>query len=408
MFKKKSKVLFAAALLSTLYVIYLLVYFGGHLDTSDEVELVAGAIASAIVAPHIFFIVLGSIFNWIGFFTRKPWAALVGAIFYCVAAGVLLLYIVNTAPLIILGFIGYSNQKKLNEIEDNEPEIDESAKKTEEVQDNSMSKVNLVFSWIISVFLFVFGFICLEEYFSTGVMLIVGSLIFIPPLTIKIFPNKNIPLWRKILAAIIIFVAAITVGIFEEDRLNNVNNNYSSAFPQDDNQSIIHEEDNDNTTTRTTSTTKPQNQSTKAPETVSQSNAVRSAKNYINVMPFSKLGLISQLEYEGYSNADATYAVGKISVNWNEQALKKAKNYLDTMPFSRQGLIDQLKYEKFTNSEAVYGTDQTNTNWNNQAAKKVQDYLDIMPFSRQGLIDQLKYEGYTNSQAIYGVDSVGL
>jgi hypothetical protein len=32
---------------------------------------------------------------------------------------------------------------------------------------------------------------------------------------------------------------------------------------------------------------------------------------------------------------------------------------LDTMPFSRSGLIDQLEYEGFTPEQALYGVDQT-------------------------------------------------
>jgi hypothetical protein len=32
-----------------------------------------------------------------------------------------------------------------------------------------------------------------------------------------------------------------------------------------------------------------------------------------------------------------------------------AKQYLKTMPFSRAGLIDQLEYEGFTSAQARYG-----------------------------------------------------
>ena len=37
------------------------------------------------------------------------------------------------------------------------------------------------------------------------------------------------------------------------------------------------------------------------------------------------------------------------------EAAKKAKEYLDMMAFSRRGLIDQLKFEGFTEDEAEYG-----------------------------------------------------
>lgn len=90
-------------------------------------------------------------------------------------------------------------------------------------------------------------------------------------------------------------------------------------------------------------------------ETVSQRNARRMASNYLTTMPFSRSGLIAQLEYEGFSAADATYAVTILSPDWNQQAAAKARQYLDLMPFSRSGLIAQLRYEGFTQDEAVYG-----------------------------------------------------
>lgn len=92
-------------------------------------------------------------------------------------------------------------------------------------------------------------------------------------------------------------------------------------------------------------------------ETVSQKNAVRSANSYLQVMAFSRPGLITQLEFEGYPTEDATYAVDKISPDWYEQAAKSAENYLSVMGFSRSGLIDQLVFEGFSADEAAYGAD---------------------------------------------------
>jgi hypothetical protein len=93
-------------------------------------------------------------------------------------------------------------------------------------------------------------------------------------------------------------------------------------------------------------------------ETVSQEQARLSAESYLEWGAFSRKGLIGQLKYEGFSRADATYAVSAISVNWNKQAAKSARSYLDTMPLSRVELIDQLEYEGFTTAQAVYGVNQ--------------------------------------------------
>ena len=92
---------------------------------------------------------------------------------------------------------------------------------------------------------------------------------------------------------------------------------------------------------------------------VSQDNAVSAAQDYIDMSAFSLQGLIKQLEYEGYSTADATYAVNSLDVDWNQQAIRMAKNYLEMSSFSRSSLIQQLEYEGFTPSQAVYGVAAT-------------------------------------------------
>lgn len=89
--------------------------------------------------------------------------------------------------------------------------------------------------------------------------------------------------------------------------------------------------------------------------TTGEQNALASAKNYLEFMAFSKSGLMEQLEYEGYSQTEASYAVEHCGADWNEQAVKKAQEYLEFMNFSRSGLIEQLEYEGFTSSQAEYG-----------------------------------------------------
>lgn len=89
--------------------------------------------------------------------------------------------------------------------------------------------------------------------------------------------------------------------------------------------------------------------------TMGQKNALKSAKNYLKFSAFSRVGLINQLEFEGYSTEDATFAVDNCGADWKEQAVKKAKSYLDMSAFSKDGLIKQLEFEGFTSEEALYG-----------------------------------------------------
>lgn len=89
--------------------------------------------------------------------------------------------------------------------------------------------------------------------------------------------------------------------------------------------------------------------------TLGQMNAIRSAEQYLNFTAFSRTGLIGQLEFEGFSTADAEVAVDSVGADWNAQAAASAQSYLDFTSFSRQGLIDQLVFEGFTPEQAEYG-----------------------------------------------------
>jgi len=157
------------------------------------------------------------------------------------------------------------------------------------------------------------------------------------------------------------------------------------------------------TVVRTTTTT-----TTTLAGTVSQRNAVSKAASYLRSSGFSRSGLISQLEYEGFSRADAIYGTDAQNADWNQQAVRKGASYLRSSSFSRPGLIGQLEYEGFSNSEATYGTDAQNADWFAQAAKKAASYMRSSSFSRAGLINQLLYEQFTQAQAEYGASSVGL
>lgn len=110
----RSKVLFAASALATAYTIYLAVYFSGTVINADGAEAVGGAIATALVMPHMVMFLIGAIFGWIGFLAKKSWAALVAAILYSVGTLIFVMYAMFGIPILVLGFIGYSKQKKIN------------------------------------------------------------------------------------------------------------------------------------------------------------------------------------------------------------------------------------------------------------------------------------------------------
>jgi hypothetical protein len=107
-------------------------------------------------------------------------------------------------------------------------------------------------------------------------------------------------------------------------------------------------------TTATPTTTKPS-------LTPSQQNAIAAAQGYLSEgTGFSQAGLIAQLDSpdgNGYSVADATFAVNSLTVDWNAQAVDAAKGYLQTSSFSCTDLVQQLDSpdgSQFTPAQAQY------------------------------------------------------
>ena len=105
--KKRSICLLLACILASGY---LAIALQAYLEDSDTN---AGAITLALMGPHLIVLVIGVLFGWVGFLTTKSGFALAAAILYCVSAALALMNAALLVPAIVLGFIGYSNQKKL-------------------------------------------------------------------------------------------------------------------------------------------------------------------------------------------------------------------------------------------------------------------------------------------------------
>ena len=178
-----------------------------------------------------------------------------------------------------------------------------------------------------------------------------------PPVKKK---KKKWPWVLGALVALLIIVVAATSGGGAEDTDTTADSGASSA-PQESIASEGSVTDQASTPVQATEPHPPAE-----PDLSSeQKNAVSKAKDYLSLSGFSKSGLIKQLEFEGFSNADATVAVDNLEsdgdVNWNEQAAKKAGEYQAVTPMSRQGLVQQLEFEGFTPEQAAYGADNADS-----------------------------------------------
>lgn len=195
-------------------------------------------------------------------------------------------------------------------------------------------------------------------FFVSFIALIVG---LVKPTVLSRFINGEIT--RKKIATIFgitTVVSFVLFGITTNSSKNNqttqqpATTNTEATTINNNSAPVVEKTETAPTPTKTeTKTTSTSTQSV----TVSQKNAVRSAKSYLGYSAFSYTGLIKQLEYEKFSHADAVYGADNSGADWFEQAAKAAKAYMSYSAFSRGSLIDQLKYEGYTQAQAEHGAD---------------------------------------------------
>ena len=97
----------------------------------------------------------------------------------------------------------------------------------------------------------------------------------------------------------------------------------------------------------------------------------------------------------------------KAAVEEQQEALAAAKDYLDAVPLSYIGLINQLEYEGFSEEAAVFAADLCGADWNEQAARQAEILSDFPDCSRSELIRDLENAGFTEEQAEYGAAAAG-
>lgn len=152
----------------------------------------------------------------------------------------------------------------------------------------------------------------------------------------------------------------------------------------------------------------PSDTSDGEPRSLSTRNAVRSADEYISGGGgFSRVGLVKQLLFEGFTTAEAQFAVGAVDANWEAQALISAASYLESSPFSARGLSKQLAHDGYTDGEAASAVSAIGANWCAQAVRTAESYLATSAFSRSALANQLQYDGFTDTEVLAGLEGVG-
>lgn len=112
---KRSKLLLVSGIIGTLYGIYIIYYFLNATSSSTGAEQIGAGLATALVMPHMAFVWLALIFNWLGYFLKLRWAALVAGILYAVAMLAFFIYFMFVIVEMILCFVAFAKMEKKHE-----------------------------------------------------------------------------------------------------------------------------------------------------------------------------------------------------------------------------------------------------------------------------------------------------
>lgn len=87
--------------------------------------------------------------------------------------------------------------------------------------------------------------------------------------------------------------------------------------------------------------------------------AYKSAWNYVtNVGGFSQKTLYRQLTFEGFTEDESIFAIAWLEtlkqVDYNKQAYLSAKRYMDLFSMSQERLYNQLEFEGYTDEQITY------------------------------------------------------
>jgi len=228
---------------------------------------------------------------------------------------------------------------------------------SEQTTPSKKISVGLILSWIFGVLFALTGIVSVFSEPIPGLVMLVMAAVLLPPVT-KLVDQK----WKfhlsKGMKIVVIIIGFIIFGATIDT--SNVSTTQQNE-PQKEEKQTTQNEDvvKETVATEQVKEEQPKTETSKQiineEKTVSQKNAVRSAKSYLGYSAFSYTGLIKQLEYEKFSHTDAVYGADNSGADWFEQAAKAAKAYMEYSAFSRGSLIEQLKYEGYTQAQAEHG-----------------------------------------------------
>ncbi len=101
-----------AAIVAVLLLIYISNYISESMNTDDGVEGFAALFGAVASGPFRIAMALGALFSGVAWLAVQRWAAMTGAILFCVSMILLPAWFIFAVVPAILGFIGFARMKR--------------------------------------------------------------------------------------------------------------------------------------------------------------------------------------------------------------------------------------------------------------------------------------------------------
>ena len=158
----------------------------------------------------------------------------------------------------------------------------------------------------------------------------------------------------------------------------------------------------------TDSDSDPQEGGDTRPATTGERNALDKARSLYRstIVYYSEQGMRDSLvDFYGFTEAEAKYAIAHLDADWQSQADKQAKRYLK-QHIGPEGLVYQLTtFHDYPEDQARKAVEHLgDVDWAAEAKERAKTLRDERKYSRAWAEDSLLDEGYTTTQVSVALD----
>ena len=115
-------------------------------------------------------------------------------------------------------------------------------------------------------------------------------------------------------------------------------------------------------------------------------------------MWYSRIGLVTALKGEGFSDSAATYGAANCGASWNDEAVRAANYFGDgSVVRSPNEIRNLLINADFTSAEADYGVANCSVDWATMAKKVAKNAVDYDTWSYMALGNNMYGDGFDSA-----------